>query len=1036
MKNLPHLRGALGALLSLPLVHGAPAGEIVKIEAPLRDAGICAGSDGRWFLTGTTAFEKPGGGLDFPNNRGVRVWVSKDLKAWEDLGFVWDLWKDPSSNAHGKSGSAWQTELLPVPGLPPGERARGMTAPRLAHDGQRYWITYSMNGYAAGAMPGGADVKGPYKAEMLVAEAGAAPTDKSDAALFVDKDGTRYLLWGGGCIAKLKEPGALEHVAANEVGVEGPVHFLPAKIEGFPGEDGLPDRGAPYGPFLFHDGEEYRFVFTATTLREGGAHADSYLCSAPALLGPYSKPKPLLPDSGRVTAFRGPDGKWRLAWSGTDAKAPEFEKPVIAAFPPPEVKPFAAGAAKPAGGEIAVSVARPKPNERPKDVKQLLEMIEPLFEHPLRDGAICRGPDKTWFLVGTEAVKAGGAAGGGPGTRLDWSNNNGIRLWSSADGKAWKDCGYVWDIGRDAAKSPKSAWQLEGHLDLTIGGTPRIGRAITAPEIHFLKGTFWIVYSMNGSGIGLLKSASGKAEGPYEDLGKMVAHGRDGSLFEDGDGKVWLVWGQGFLAPMAEDMGALAGPARTLFTNVQWYPRYLRRPENMGLWGSRLVKAGDWYVWTFTTRTGRGGINAIDTMASWSKSLDGPWGEPCLMLANGGQSTLAPDGEGGFVATVSGEDEYSQCPFLPALTPVASSGGKGVSLRPFGPKDSTTDFQAVNSVKATALDLWVGHPDLIPCTLRDVCLVRDKDGQFYCTGSFWGVDEYRRDAVLFQSQDLLHWKPLPPVYGYAQLKEDGLIEDTAKFDELVAKDREGTERRAKIQIGEQKIWMLGGGYYMNVQGFCDPGGHFLLKSTSGKITGPYKGIQQIVGVADLMQDDDGAILFNGSGSVHRRFANLAEFEGTSRTGYLKIPQVTVENADPRWSNICFSEDCEAGIMKIEGRYVTWSTDWTGSYDAIYRTASGWKGPYEGAQRILPYGGNGRFFQDNEGGWWYAYFPNSNEYAKRAQNFCRMNMYPLWVGTEGGEFILEPKALRENRAALEAMGALWQGPRSAGGFVPR
>mgnify|MGYP000011746335 CR=1 FL=1 len=97
-------------------------------------------------------------------------------------------------------------------------------------------------------------------------------------------------------------------------------------------------------------------------------------------------------------------------------------------------------------------------------------------------------------------------------------------------------------------------------------------------------------------------------------------------------------------------MTAIAGPVKTLFTNVKWYPRYLRRPENMGLWGSHLVKSGEWYIWTFTTRTGRLGINSIDTMASWSRSLDGPWGEPCLMLANGGQSTLVPDGEGGTAA--------------------------------------------------------------------------------------------------------------------------------------------------------------------------------------------------------------------------------------------------------------------------------------------------------------------------------------------------------------------------------------------------
>jgi hypothetical protein len=63
----------------------------------------------------------------------------------------------------------------------------------------------------------------------------------------------------------------------------------------------------------------------------------------------------------------------------------------------------------------------------------------------------------------------------------------------------------------------------------------------------------------------------------------------------------------------------------TLFTQVRWYPRYLRRPEIMGSWGSQLHRQGAWYIWTFTTRTGRCGINAIDLaspkdcITSWHK---------------------------------------------------------------------------------------------------------------------------------------------------------------------------------------------------------------------------------------------------------------------------------------------------------------------------------------------------------------------------------------------------------------------------------
>ena len=964
------------------------------LATPLRDANICRGPDGTYYLTGT-------GGPDFHNNQGAPVWTSKDLTRWEDKGLIWDLWKHPSSDPHDKGGGAWQTELYPVPGLPPGERARGMTAPRLAHDGERFWLTFSINGYAAGAMPGTADVAGPYTDTKLIVEAGAAPTDKSDASLFVDEDGSRYLVWGGGVLAKLKAPEALAKLAANEEGVEDPRHYLPGLIEGFPSDDGLPDHGAPYGASVVRDTDKYHLVFTATTLRDGGIHEDSYVSTAQALLGPYAKPQVLARDSGRCSVFAGPDGKLRVAYSTPDAK------PVIAAFAPS--KPIVTTNPSAKSGEIVTSVQRLPVSEKPKDVPQLMAMIEPVFDHPLRDAAICRGPDGTWYMTGTEATRAADGS-------LDFANNRGVRLWSSTDRRNWKDLGYVWEFAK----------QDPARLDVTCGATARIGRAVSAPEIHFINGNFFIVFAVNGQEIRLLKSTTGQATGPYTATGLNV-RGRDPSLLEV-ENTIYLVWGQGFLSKLKDDLNGVVGPVKTLFTNARWYPRYLRRPENMGLWGSHLVKAGEWYVWTFTTRTGRCGINAIDTMASWSKSLDGPWSEPCLMLANGGQSTLVADGDGGWLATVSGEDEYSQWPYRAAITPVGSRGAKGLRLKAPGPKDVTADFQAVNSLQATALDLWIGHPDLIPCALRDVCLIRDKDGAYYCTGSFWDVDEYRRDVVLFRSEDLYHWKPLPPVYSYAKLKDDGLITDIAKFDETIAKDRESKDWRAKIQIGEQKVWPMGGNYYMNAQSFSQPGGHFLLKSTTGKIEGPYEGIQQIRGVADLMEDHDGSVIFNLSGSVHRRFASVAEFEKTPHLDYGRMPQVKIENQDSRLRNICFSEDCEAGIMKIGDHYVTWSTDWTGCYDAIYRYSDKWNGQYQGQLRILPYGGNGRFFQDDKGTWHYAYFLNTNDYATRAQNITRMNIYPLFVGLENGELIIEPKAVRANRAALEKLGLLWQGRR--------
>lgn len=1009
----------LATLASLLLAIHPAAAETIRpdIGQPLRDASVCAGPDGNYYLTGAIATALPDGSKpSYDNCRGVQVWKSKDLKSWEDLGLVWDLWKDPKRESLRMGGSAWQAELLPVPGLPPGERARGMTAPRLAHDGQSFWITFSMNGYAAGAMPGGPEAKGPYADTLLCVEAGAAPTDKSDATLFVDVDGTRYLLWGGGCLARLKSPEDLQKMKEADTAVDGPVHYLPALAGGFGKDAGLPEYGAPYGPSLFYDGKRYQFIFTAATLRDGAIHEDSYACSSEKLLGPYSTPAPLVAASGRCTAFRGPGGVWQIAYS--DAQG----HPVIAPFAPGQPAPAKPGK-KLGPARIATQVPPRKAASRPADVPQLIDWIEPCLDRPLRDAAICLGPDKTWYLIGTEAAEA---ENGG----LDWSRNNGIHLWKSVDRKSWTDCGYVWDIDRDAAKSPKSAWQLESHLDITCGASPKIGRAMSAPEIHFLKGTFWIVYSMNGSGIGILKSTTGKADGPYEDLGGIVVGGRDPSLFEDG-GKIYLVWGQGFFAELNADLSALAGPVRTSFTSVKWYPREMRRCELMGIWGSRLAKQDDWYIWAFTTRTGRLGINSIDTVASWSKSLDGPWSEPCLMLANGGQSTLVRDGNGGWLATVSGEDEYSHCPYQPAITPVVTGpGGRGavkpgakLALRAYDAAAHVSQWQAINSYLATELDLWIGYPDFIRTEARDV-FVGLIDGYYYMTGTHWGSGgKYMQDVVLFRSKDLIHWEELPTVYNYAKLKEDGVISDIPKFDAMLEKAK-ARKPAIGVQVGECKLLKFEGKFYVLFANCGAWPGMPLIESAGADPTGPYKAIGTLP-FGDITPDEDGAVFVITPKPQYQRFETAAAFLEFVRSGK-KYEFAPIEYAG--MPNVSAMEDCETGLERVHGKYVYWSTDWTGSYDCNYFYADSFKGPWKGELRILPHGGNGKLFEDKDGNFWYAHFMNSNEWATRAQNWCRPNMYPLDVVEEDGELILEPKALRANRARLDAMGALWQSRR--------
>lgn len=166
---------------------------------------------------------------------------------------------------------------------------------------------------------------------------------------------------------------------------------------------------------------------------------------------------------------------------------------------------------------------------------------------PLRDTSVCRGPDGTWYLTGTRPPF--------------YDYNEGIEVWRSRDMATWTSLGVVWRYGQ-------SPW----HAPFLAAKKP-----LWAPEIHFLKGTFWLTYSMPGhdgtartSGSGLLRSTSGRAEGPYVDVqpGERLGDEIDASLFADDDGAVYFVWHSGKVARMKDDMSGLAEPYHWLQTTA------------------------------------------------------------------------------------------------------------------------------------------------------------------------------------------------------------------------------------------------------------------------------------------------------------------------------------------------------------------------------------------------------------------------------------------------------------------------------------
>ena len=183
------------------------------------------------------------------------------------------------------------------------------------------------------------------------------------------------------------------------------------------------------------------------------------------------------------------------------------------------------------------------PNGREKTATSSLPptpKVKILFDYPVRDTSICLGGDGCYYLTGTT------------GHPTWWKTNEGIRLWQSKDLLNWKPMGSIWTFEKDGTWQKK--FGKEGK------------RAIWGPEIHYIKGTYWIAYCVNYEGTGILKSISGKAEGPYIDIkpdGPLTTE-IDASLFVDDDGSVYFLYQSGKIAKMKDDMSGLSEEPKVL----------------------------------------------------------------------------------------------------------------------------------------------------------------------------------------------------------------------------------------------------------------------------------------------------------------------------------------------------------------------------------------------------------------------------------------------------------------------------------------
>lgn len=282
----------------------------------------------------------------------------------------------------------------------------------------------------------------------------------------------------------------------------------------------------------------------------------------------------------------------------------------------------------------------------------LLPPIRPLHDVHIRDTIVCRGGDGYYYMTGSTGDNI-------------WAMNDGVELWRSRNLADWDYVGLVWSIERDGVW--EKAWRARKGVAF---------RALWAPEIHYIRGNYYICHSMSRAGLAVLKSTSGRAEGPYIhafSAEKPLRKGIDATLFEDDDGSVWLTYGSADeIVRLKDDLSGYAGEWQPLAAvEYDTDPRHHRSQcadrnyRHFGYEGATLFKRnGIYYLAVVDRYEGR------YSFAVWmADRITGPYRDRHEVPCCGGGNFLK-DAEGNWWVTFFGNDDASHFREKPGLVRV------------------------------------------------------------------------------------------------------------------------------------------------------------------------------------------------------------------------------------------------------------------------------------------------------------------------------------------------------------------------------
>lgn len=551
-------------------------------ERPIGDASVARTADGGWILTGTT--------LRSGTRHGVELWTSLDGKAWK----------------------GWGPAKITGEGIVAGDVSERYLAPSVTVAGDRFHLAFSDKTGCARIATGTGPGNNFSASPCLIDNA-------ADVSLFVDRDGTGYLLWGGGYIAKLR-PGFQKLAEAPRF--LKPDQALFAKHPPVGKDWPVRVRIGQSGATMFRDGDKYLIAASEVTGRLRTATEDLFMAEGPTPYGPFSMRMLAVPHAGRGSIVRLDDDRLAAVYNPKceDGFALFCEQVGLV---PLEHAPD--GRLRQAASTITEdsAVAARKPS---------------ITSESMRDPSVTLGGDGYYYLVGT----------------LDGYGyhkpEGGVKLWRSADLEKWDEVGFVWrweGMGYDFGKNIAELW---------------------APEIKWVARdkTYYLAFSVMERGVGgktwLYRSTSGKPEGPYQNVTKSyLVNGIDGFPFEDDDG-LYFLWGGGSIGKLNAARNGFDGPVRKL-VDVDG--------DAVGYEGNGLIKVGGVYFltgaeWHGPLRT----HGTYDMMYGTSKSLFGPYSQRRMGAPHGGHGTAFADKQGRYWYTMFGNDPTAPWRMQFGLVPI------------------------------------------------------------------------------------------------------------------------------------------------------------------------------------------------------------------------------------------------------------------------------------------------------------------------------------------------------------------------------